>query len=284
MTDDHDRIIDCMARMTGDKQPFALATIVRTVDATAAKPGAKAVIRADGTMEGWIGGACAEGAVRKAASAALIDGRTRLIRIHPGGAGVGADRVEEFNSACPSRGTIEVFIEPILPRPSLLVVGASPTARALCAVGRAAGFAVTVAAPTKDLDPDVEADARIAGFDLSADPRSADSFIVVATQGRRDRAALAAALATGAAYVAFIASRRKATALKRQLVEAGADRGRVAAIRAPAGLDIGAATPGEIALSVLAEIVRERRLGAPAHRERAEVPAQPAVADADAAI
>jgi xanthine dehydrogenase accessory factor len=118
---------------------------------------------------------------------------------------------------------------------------------------------VTVAALAEDLDAMADADEKLAGFDLSQSPRAATGFIVVATQGKRDREALEAALACGAPYVAFIGSRKKAADMKRQLEARGVDAERLAALRAPAGLDIGAVTPEEIALSVLTEIVRERR-------------------------
>ena len=266
MTVDSEDVIDCMARMKGDAQPFALATVVRTKAATSAKVGAKAVIRADGSMVGWIGGGCTLGAVRKAAREALGDGRARMIRVRPdaeaGDAGPAEEGTEEVRNACASGGTIEVFVEPILPRPSLIVAGASATARALRALGKGAGFAVTAAALADDLEGIAEADEKLAGFDLSQSPRAATSFIVVATQGKRDREALEAALRCGAPYVAFIGSRKKAAELKAQLAARGVEAGRLAGVRSPAGLDIGAVTPEEIAVSVLAEIVQERRKAA----------------------
>ncbi len=274
MTDDNDRIIDCMVQMTGDNQPFALATVVRTQNATSAKAGAKAVIRSDGSVEGWIGGGCVRGAVLKAAAKALADGQPRLIRVGPDGE-LEEDGVDSFTSRCPSGGTAEIFIEPVLPRPALLVLGASPTARALADVGLAAGFAVTVAASEADLAAFSDACARVSGFDVADAPRAAESFVIVATQGRGDRKALAGAIATGSAYVAFVGSRRKCAKLKSDLIAAGTDPARVDAVRGPAGLDIGAATPGEIALAVLADVVRERRQGAMAARgEPAESPAE----------
>ena len=264
MTDDTDRIFDCMARMMGDSQPFALATVVRTRNATSAKAGAKAVVRADASIEGWIGGGCVRGAVIKAAARALSDGRPRLIRVGPEGETEGIDDIDSFASRCPSGGTAEIFVDPVLPRPALLVFGASPTARALTAVGLAAGFAVTVAAAEADRDGLPEGCGRIAVDDAPGHPRAAESFVVVATQGRGDRKALAAAVATGSAYVAFVGSRRKSARLRADLIAAGGAPERVAAVRGPAGLDIGAATPGEIALAVLADVVRERRKGVPA--------------------
>lgn len=255
-------IIDCMARMKGDGQPFALATVIRTEDATAAKAGAKAVVRADGTVVGWIGGGCTLGAVRKTAALALIDGRARLIRVRPKER-LAEDPVETgvdlHKNACPSGGTVEVFIEPILPRPALIVVGASPVARALADLGHRAGFALTVAALSEDQPNFAEADARIEGFDLTVAPGIATGYVVVATQGKRDREALAAALTSGAPYVAFVGSRKKAETLRAAMVEMAVSAEQIQALHAPAGLDIGAATPEEIALSILAEIVRERR-------------------------
>ncbi len=254
-------IIDCMAQMKGDRQPFALATVVRTENATSAKVGAKAVVRTDGSMIGWVGGGCTRNAVRKAAMQALLDGRARMIRVRPAGAEAGDEAVEEFANACLSGGTIELFVEPILPRPSLLIAGGSPTARALCDLRRRSGFVVTVAAGPEDLKHFPEADARIEGFDLTRDLRAASSFVVVATQGKRDRQALSAALRSGAGYVAFIGSRKKTAKLKEQLAARGVDPEKLEALHAPAGLDLGAVTPEEIALSVLAEIVQERRKG-----------------------
>lgn len=263
MTQHPEDIIDCMARMKGDGQPFALATVIRTEDATAAKAGAKAVVRADGTVVGWVGGGCTLGAVRKAAAQTLSDGRARLIRVHPKerlAEGPAETGIELHKNACPSGGTVEVFIEPILPRPALIVAGGSPVARALADLGRRGGFAVTVAALPEDQPGFAEADARIEGFDLTQVLGIATGYVVVATQGKRDREALSAALSCGAPYVAFVGSRKKAETLRAAMVQMGVPADQVDSLRAPAGLDIGAATPEEIALSILAEIVQERRL------------------------
>jgi xanthine dehydrogenase accessory factor len=262
MTDDIDDVIDCMARMKGEEQPFAVATVVRSEGATAARSGAKAVIRADGTMLGWIGGGCTLGAVKKAAAKALADGEARLIRVRPDEAGPSGEGIEDFTNSCLSGGTADIFIEPVVPRPALIVLGASPTALALADLAKRLGFAVTAVALAGDVDAFEMVDKRVASFDLSAAPRAASSYVVVATQGKRDREALKAALATGASYVAFVGSRRKARQLVAALAAEGADPALLARLRSPAGLHIGAVTPAEIALSILTEIVVERRLGA----------------------
>lgn len=272
-----DDVIDCMARMKGDGQPFAVATIVSTGGATAAKAGAKAVFRADGGQVGWIGGGCTVGAVRKKAMKSLEDGRARLIRIRPDPSGETAESVEEVKSHCPSGGTIEVFVEPVLPRPALIVCGASPTARALADLAPRIGFAVTVAALADDQALFEAADDRVTGFAIGTAPRIAGAYVVVATQGKRDTEALRHALASPAPWVGFVGSRAKVAAVKEWLAEEGVPADRLAALHAPAGLPIGAATPEEIALAVLAGIVRDRRQGAaeaavPADAQEAAAP------------
>ncbi len=250
-----DAILDLAAGLRRGNEPFALATVVRTEGATSAKAGAKAIVRADGAIEGWIGGGCTQPAVLRAARGALKDGKARLIRItaeldDDGGA-------ETVTMGCSSGGRLDVFVEPMLPRPALYVLGASRAGQALAGLARRVGFAVTAAVLKSDLETFAEADRVVEGFDLG----ETAGFVVVATQGRGDRQALEAALASGAEYIAFIASRRKAATLSEELASRGHDPARLAAIRAPAGLDIGAATPEEVAVAILAELVRERRRG-----------------------
>jgi xanthine dehydrogenase accessory factor len=257
-----DRIEKLARRLKAANRPFVVATVVRTEDLTSAKAGAKALIDGQGEIEGWIGGGCAQPAVRKAALQAIDDGRARLIRVRPGKAEDSRDGIEEFEAHCHSGGTLEIFIEPILPRPSLVVLGTSPVGRILARLAHETGYRVTVACRAEDasLYPDV--DRLVEDFDLSsvAEPQG---VIVVATQGRGDRPALEAALATDAVYIAFVASRRKAEKIKQELVEGGCDASRVADIRAPAGLDIMAVTPEEVAVSILGEMIQFRRASLP---------------------
>jgi len=249
-------------------EPFALATVVRTVSATAAKAGAKAVILPDGTMsEGWIGGGCARAAVLKAAREAIADGQARLVSVQPPdalqdqGVAAGEERagVRFVKNMCPSQGTMDIFVEPVLPQPQLVICGASPVAIAVADLGRRIGFATTVCAPAADQPGFPEADRRIEGYALPVE-ETGERYVVVATQGRGDEAALQAALAINAAHVAFVGSRKKAEALKAKLAAQVAPE-RLAKLKAPAGLDLGAITPDEIALSILAEIVAVRRKG-----------------------
>ncbi len=258
-------ILEHVAALTAAGQAFALATVVRTVDVTAAKAGAKAVIRADGTItEGWIGGGCARGAVLKAAREALADGQPRLISVSPedvlAAQGVVAgdlrDGVRFARSMCPSRGTMDIFVEPVIPRPMLVICGSSPVAIALAQLAPQFDFAVTACAPEAELAA-FGGIASIAGYDLTGVAQV--PFIVVATQGKGDEAALRAALGVDARCVAFVGSRTKMTALRARLGDVPGER--LAAVRAPAGLDLGAITPAEIALSIMAEMVVQRRRG-----------------------
>lgn len=262
-------ILDLISDFKSRGEPFALATVVRTVSVTAAKAGAKAVILGDGTItEGWIGGGCARGAVLKAAREALADGQSRLVSIQPDDqlsehqvkAGEVRDGVIYAENMCPSQGTMDVFVEPVLPRPNLSICGASPVAIALADIARRMGFFVTICAPAADHAGFASADRLIDGYAIAAEG-SERGYVVIATQGRGDSIALKAAVQVPSRYLAFVGSRKKAAALKAELVESGTAAAQLENIHAPAGLDIGAITPDEIAFSIVAEMIEIRRRG-----------------------
>ena len=242
-------------------QPFALVTVVRVESPTSAKPGAKAIVEPDGPIQGWVGGGCAQPAVLKSARQAIADGQPRLIRISPNTDAPVEPGVTDFGMTCFSGGTLDIFIDPVVPRPALLIVGASPAAQALSALASRVGFSVTVAFPGAGPEAFPDAHRRVESLQPDALAHLRPAGVVVATQGKRDEAGLEAALGTGAAFIAFIASARKAGRLRDYLKERGHDPARVDAIESPAGLEIGAATEEEIALSVLARLVQARRAG-----------------------
>src|SRR5260370_11236854 len=199
--------MDLVARVKADDEAVALATVVRTVSVTAAKAGAKAVIHPDGRIiAGWIGGGCARGAVPKAARDALADGEPRLVSVQPETLlaelgvkpGENRDGVRFAKNMCPSKGTMDIFVEPVLPRPSLVILGASPVATALAEQAPRFGFSVTVAAPASDLSGPPSAHVWLAGYQLGR-LTEARRFIVVSTQGKGDEAALRAAVTVDAA-------------------------------------------------------------------------------------
>jgi xanthine dehydrogenase accessory factor len=262
-------VLDLAAQMKAAEESFVLATVVRTVSVTAAKAGAKAIIRPDGSIvAGWIGGGCARGAVLKAAREALVDGCPRMVSVQPENLlaelgvrpGETKEGVRFASNMCPSQGTMDIFVEPVLPHPSLVVLGASPVALSLAAQARTLGYHVTLAAPAADLIGAPEVEMLIDSFQIGDLPE-ARRFVVVSTQGKGDEAALRAAISTDAIYHAFVGSRRKMASLRHKLIAEGADPLALDRVKAPAGLDLGAITPEEIAMSILAEITRERRRG-----------------------
>jgi xanthine dehydrogenase accessory factor len=262
-------VLDLAAQMKAAEESFVLATVVRTVSVTAAKAGAKAIIRPDGSIvAGWIGGGCARGAVLRAAREALADGCPRMVSVQPENLlaelgvrpGETKEGVRFASNMCPSQGTMDIFVEPVLPHPSLVVLGASPVALSLAAQARTLGYHVTLAAPAADLIGAPEVEMLIDSFQIGDLPE-ARRFVVVSTQGKGDEAALRAAISTDAIYHAFVGSRRKMASLRHKLIAEGADPLALDRVKAPAGLDLGAITPEEIAMSILAEITRERRRG-----------------------
>jgi xanthine dehydrogenase accessory factor len=235
-------------RLRAEGAPHALATVVRTRDATSAKPGAKAIVSAEGEiLEGWVGGGCARGAIGRAAVRAIERNEPVLVALRPDDR-LAAEGVEPCEvrdgmiyerNGCASKGSLDIYVEPFVPSPDLVVLGDGPVARALVPLARSFDFRV--------------------GTDLPPAPR--ELFVVVATQGKGDAAALERALAAGARFTAFVGSARKAATLKEKLAARGADAEALARLAAPAGLPIGAATAEEIALSILAQIVQVRRAG-----------------------
>lgn len=228
-------VLQTAARLTTERQPFAMATVVRVEGSSSAPCGSKAIIDDRGRLVcGWIGGGCAEGAVRRSALEAIEAGAPLTITI---------DMTDELlGVGMPCGGVMDVFIEPMLPRPGLVILGHGRIAEALAAMGALLRFRVTLHDPSVDLD-------------IGHSGMGPDTYVVIATQHKGDHQLLRRALASGAPYIALIASRHRARLVLEDLDHP--DR-----VHSPAGLDIGAATPEEIALSVMSEIVALRR-GAP---------------------
>lgn len=281
-------IHDLLHRMKREGDAFAVATVVRTLSVTAAKPGAKAIINSDGEIiDGWIGGGCARGAVVKAAKASIADGEPRFVSLQPDdilseqglSAGQLVDGRWVAKNMCPSKGTMEIFVEPFLANPELIVVGVSPVAASLRQLSGLFNFSVSVVGNVsigdrekqKFLDhtldasfedsyahPDDRTDSHYAQW--SDVPIShGHRYIVVATQGSGDYDAIASALNVQSRHISFVGSQRKMQHLKNKLLAEREDVAQVDRIKGPAGLDIGAVTPHEIALSILAELVQMRR-------------------------
>jgi xanthine dehydrogenase accessory factor len=267
--------------------PYALATVVRVDPPVSTRVGDKAVVTGDGRLEGWVGGACAEPIVVREALAALAEGRPRLVRITPaelasaappppegsgephGGAPVdregsgepqggppvnrAAAGVVDAVSTCPSGGGLEVFVEPVGVAPRLLVCGRTPVAATLAKLAELVGYEVRGLGDA-DLDG------------VRADAAGPGDAVVVASMGHYDEDALAAALRTRAGYVGLVGSRRRAATVFDALRRRGLGDADLARVASPAGVDLGPSTQDEIAVAILAELIRDRhrRAGTPA--------------------
>ncbi|MGA7931632.1 MAG: XdhC family protein [Candidatus Sulfotelmatobacter sp.] len=254
-----DQFLNKAMELLAKGEPFVTASVVRFQAPISGKPGDKAIIFADGKMWGWIGGGCAQPVVIKEALKALADGKPRLVRISPTAAP--EDGIVDYTMTCHSGGTLDIYIEPVLAKPHILVFGRSPIAQTLARLGKAIGYRVSVVAPGADREqfPDVDllqTGSNLSELNLNERQNTTDTFIVVSTQGESDEEALEQAARTSAEYVAFVASKVKAQKVIEYLREAGVPSDRVNRIHAPAGLDIHATSPEEIAVSILAEIIQ----------------------------
>jgi xanthine dehydrogenase accessory factor len=236
--------------------PFATATVVRIERPTSGKPGDRGIVTLDGELLGWVGGSCARPTVIKEGLACLADGRCRLIRLSPEPDDrAGFEGITDLSMTCFSGGTMEIFIEPNPPRPRLIVVGDQPVAHSLAELGRTMGYQIMSVGPASPIKG-VEALATPDEIGAHVHPLT---FVVVATHGDHDEIALEAALEAGAPYVGLVASRKRADSIGGYLKVRGLSEERLGTLRSPAGLDLGARTPQEIALSILAEIVQVGR-------------------------
>jgi xanthine dehydrogenase accessory factor len=238
------------AALAEAREPFALATVVWRRAPTSGHVGAKAIVLADGTVEGWLGGACTEPTVVAQSRAAMADGQPRLVFLgRPDELDRrAADGMVTVPMTCDSEGAIQVYLEPVLPQPQVVVIGATPAAAALAALARTIGWDVA------EIGAGEPADLGSLGI-------GGASAIVVATQGRADDAALEAVLATPAGYVGLVASAKRAAGTLEELRQRGVDEEQLARVMAPAGLDLGPIDNAEIAVAVLADLVARRAAG-----------------------
>ncbi|MBE3557752.1 MAG: XdhC family protein [Ktedonobacteraceae bacterium] len=251
-------LLELEYRLMQAGKPFVVAIVVRCLRPASAKPGARAVVEADGRVTGWVGGSCTQPVVVREALRALQEGdNPYLLRLGiPGSEDVDAHReVRAFPMTCASGGALEIYMEPHLPQPLLVLVGDSPVGTALDRLASVLDFAVV----------------HLNQADLQKVPVDQRTAIIVATHGEYDEDVLEQALRSPAAYVGMVGSRRRAEACRAYLRESGLEEQQIARLRAPAGLDIGALTPEEIAASILAELVQIRR-------QRRQLPATPVTA------
>ena len=256
-----DDLLERVAALRQQGKPFVLATVVACKPPTSAKAGAKAIVQPDGSFYGWVGGSCAQPLVIQESLKALQDGQSRLVLLAPNPEDVdaGLEGTVLIPMTCQSEGTLAIYLEPSLPSPELVVIGQSPMARSLAVLGHDSGFRVCACDPSAEAELFPSADTlvqQMESLDGIIGPRS---YVVVATMGHYDEEALEAVLGGQPGYVGLVASPRRGRAVIDYLRSKGVSNEALDRVKYPAGLDIGAETPEEIALSVLTEIVQRMR-------------------------
>lgn len=243
-----DKLAQRAQELTAERSPFVVATVVRVERPASVQPGNVGLVQGDGTIDGFIGGHCAQHSVRAHALEVIQSGTPLLLRVVPDGPDeiIRQEGAVTVRNHCLSGGALEIFLEPVLPAPRVLVAGDSPIVAALRALGADVGLEIVAAHDIKDgvLEP-------------SAD----DLAVVVAAHGGDEVATLRAGLETGVRYVGLVASRKRGAAVIEELRAEGVADELVERLETPAGLAIGARTPAEVALSIIARIVEVRRAG-----------------------
>jgi len=247
-----------MAELRTGRVPFVHVTVVRAEKPTSVRAGDDAIVLADGSIEGFVGGVCAEGSVRSAALDALDAGETMLLRVLPDSDAVfpASPGARVVTNPCLSGGALEMFLEPLLPAPLLRVVGDTPIANAVATMASSLGFDLAT-----DADPEAGTDSGT-GTDSGAGPDSGAGFrgavaVIVSSLGRDEHEPIRAALDAGVRFIGLVASRRRGTGVLSEMHLSDDERAR---IRTPVGLWIGARTAEEVALSIMAEVVQAIRL------------------------
>lgn len=254
-----DEFMHKAAGLRSADEPFVLAIVVRSEAPISGKAGDKAIIYPDGRIWGWIGGACSQPVVIKEALKTLSTGAPRLVRISPSPGGDPHEGVVDYTMTCHSGGSLDIYIEPVLPKPHLVIIGRSLVGQTLARLAHAIDYRVTVVAPGATRDNFPTADVLYDRLDLSRVQFTPRTYVVVSTQGESDEEALEQALDRDLPYVAFVVSKTKRDKIFESLREKGIHSDRLNRVHAPAGLAIGAGSPEEIAVSILAEIVQMGR-------------------------
>jgi len=252
----YEEFFDKLAELRKRNEPFVTATVVRREVPSSGKSGDKAVIDKFGVMTGWIGGGCVKGIILKESDDALKTGKSRLVKIGQSLTAEEQEGVKDYKMTCMSEGTVEVFIEPVLPSPHLVVIGKTAIAKALVKMAKTAGYRVTAAASEITPTTFEKVDELITQINLEQVKLSSSSSIVVCTQGEQDEEALEQALRKNCAYIGFVASRKKKAGVFDNLQQQGIDKKKLDTIKSPAGIDITAKRPEEVAISILAEIIQ----------------------------
>ena len=240
-------------------EPFVLATVVAYRRPQSAKPGSKAIIRGDGTVTGWVGGGCVQPIVIREAQKALERGKSNLIVISPDNVPQGWEGVQEYLMTCQGGGSLQIYLEPMLPRPSLFIFGHSPVAQVLSHLSKVLDYNVSIVDPsaTTELFPD--ADHLFTDLTAIQKQITPNSFVIVATMGDGDEDVLTALATASPAHIGFVASKEKSSGIFQYLRDNGISENYIKQIKSPAGLELGAETLPEIAFSVMAELIQLKK-------------------------
>src|SRR5262245_573876 len=253
-------IVDQAGRLRAEGEPFVIATVVAYESPQSAKPGSKAIIKPDGSISGWVGGGCVQPIVVREAQMALNTGKPKLVTISPEATHGDWKGVEAYLMACQGGGSLEIYLEPVLPKPELVIVGSSPVAQILTGLGRLLDFKVCIADPEAEREQFPEADVVLTELESLRGRIDSRSYVVVATMGNGDEEGLEAVVGTQPRYLGLVASEEKARSLFQYIRDKGTTDEEIARVKCPAGLELGAETLPEIALSVMAEITQLRRV------------------------
>lgn len=240
-------------------KPYATAIIVKRKIPSSGKPGDKAIITADGKIHGWIGGGCTRGIVLKEALLSMQEGKPRYIQISPNSTADFTSYSKVYNMTCQSGGEVDIYIEPVLPRPHLYIFGVSHIAMALSKLALAMNYTVSCVGDHSDKTIFEGVEHFINNTEYEKSNSENNSYAVVCTQGEGDAEALYSAIQSQPTYLSFVASRKKANAIFREVREKGITFDQIKEIKTPAGLDIQAKLPEEVAVSILAEIIKHLR-------------------------
>ncbi len=256
----HNAFINKINEFKNSEVAYAIAIIVRRKIPSSGKPGDKAIITEDGHIHGWIGGGCTRGIVLKEALLSIKERKPRFVSISPSKIEGTDENTKVYAMTCQSGGEVELYIEPVLPKPQIVIFGTSHIAKSVVKIAKAIDYQVDVVMSAADKNVFPEVDNVIGIKDLDISKIKSSAYIVVCTQGEGDAEALKKALSIGSSYLSFVASRKKANAIYTEVRGMGATFDQLKTIKTPAGLDIGAKMPDEVAISILAEIIKHYRV------------------------
>ncbi|NND31713.1 MAG: YHS domain-containing protein [Saprospiraceae bacterium] len=265
----HNKQIDLINKLNSERQSYAKATVVRRQLPSSGKPGDSAIILPNGSMHGWVGGGCTRGIVLKEALQAISEGRSRFVRISTELVPDAMPNTKQYTMTCQSGGSVELFIEPVLPRPQIVIFGQSHIGIALAKISLAMDYRVIVVHDDADRSTYGDLTLQVVST-YGQEDVTQNSYLVVCTQGQGDEKALKMAIDTGNDYVAFVSSRKKAHAIFSTLRSQGVSFDQLKKIRTPAGLDIHAKLPEEVAISILGQIIEDIRKPEPVTSEAAK--------------